>query len=106
MKLFYCMDCQDLIKVTTTHVRSCECGNMRGLYTDKLNAVFTSVNTNYALLGYSNQTFKSALDKYFSTGSPDNWGINFSSFVIPEPCETFRRVSQKEFDEIAENCLH
>lgn len=98
MKLFYCMECQDLVKLATTHARSCECGNVRGLYVDDLNAKFTSGNGKYFLVGFANQTMQNAVSTYFKEGSPDGWGINFSAFVIPEPCKTFVKVEPKEFD--------
>lgn len=106
MKLFYCMECQDLVKLVTTHTRSCECGQIKGIYIDNLNAKFCSKSNNYFLVGFANQTVTDAVNSYFKVGSPDGWGINFSAFVIPEPCETFVRVSEEEFEKVSKNDLH
>jgi hypothetical protein len=32
MKVLYCRKCRSLVKLTHTHMRSCECGEVRGRY--------------------------------------------------------------------------
>lgn len=92
------MECQHNFNISTKHVRSCECGNVKGMYVDDLNAVFTAKTDRYVLIGFANYTLQKAVSDYFKYGSEDGWGLNFTSFVIPEPCKTFERVNENCFE--------
>ena len=77
MKLIYCTECDSVIRLITSAVRSCECGNAKGVYSDDINAIFTSSNENYLLIGFSNPSLRTAMHEYKQYGSPDGWGLNF-----------------------------
>ena len=106
MKLIYCLSCDSSVRLVGEESRQCECGDVHGIYKDDLNAIFVAHSENYVLLGYANSTFVKAVKDYKKNGSPDGWGLNFSAFVIPEPCSTFVRVSEKEYKKFCETCLH
>jgi hypothetical protein len=55
------------------------------------------------MLGFANYTVSKAISDYSRYGSPDGMGLNFTAFVIPEPCDTFIRVGADEFSEIEAN---
>lgn len=101
MKLLLCTDCQSIFSLTQHHIRSCECGNVKGLYVDELNARFRSINNNYFMMGFANYTVQKAISEYCRFGSPDGMGLNFTAFVIPEPCSTFVRMGIEEFETIS-----
>ena len=100
MKLLLCTDCQSVVSLTQHHTRSCECGNVKGVYIDELNARFRSINDNYFMIGFANYTIQKAICDYKTYGSPDGMGLNFTAFVIPEPCKTFVRLSEEEFEKL------
>jgi hypothetical protein len=60
---------------------------------------------NYVMLGFANYTLVKAIKDYEKHGSPDGLGLNYSAFVIPEPCKTFIRVTSDEFKQIKQNLL-
>lgn len=99
MKLLICTDCQSVVSLTQDHARSCECGNVKGMYIDELNARFRSINDCYLMVGFANYTVQKAIQDYRKHGSPDGMGLNFTAFIIPEPCKTFIQVSEEEFEE-------
>ena len=82
MKLFYCPNCEDVVKMTK-EVRHCECGSASGFYQDDLNAI---INQNAIPIGFSNRSFIDALVCRPEKGQ----GKEFSAFVIPEKCNTVK----------------
>lgn len=96
MKLIYCLECNDTFSLSHK-AKTCSCKNVTAMYVDSLNAIFSSKSENYLMLGFSNPSITSAYMEYKSVGSKDGWGINFDAFIIPEPCKTFKRVSDAEF---------
>jgi hypothetical protein len=84
MKLIYCPDCSDMVRLTLRK-RSCACKKSWGKYTDNLNAVIGGIAIP---IGISNSSFVDALWKRPQEGL----GSRFEAFVIPKICPT---VEQK-----------
>jgi len=85
MKLILCTKCQDVVRLIQENERSCECGNCSGQYTDELNAWYKGDTV--IPLGFANNTLLMAL-----LNQPDcGWGENFTAFVIPKECDTFKK---------------
>ena len=105
MKLLFCTKCQDMVVVKQKEVRKCLCGNAQGMYIDELNAVFTAKDNTYYMMGFANYSVQKAISDYENYGSPDGMGLNFTAFVIPEPCPTFRRVESKVLKEYEKKLL-
>lgn len=95
MKLILCLSCFDIIKPPIGEPRACQCGNVEGQYLDDLHAQFTAKTDHYVLLGMHNSSMQRAIAQYRNdqaNGIQHQWGLPFDAFVIPEPCDTFRRV--------------
>ena len=90
MKLLLCKNCQDIIRLIDTD-RLCQCGAIGGKYTDSLNAVYFGDMA--VPIGFANST----LTKAIQTQPEDGMGENFTAFVIPKVCTTYRLVSKEEF---------
>jgi hypothetical protein len=101
MKLIFCLKCQSIVTLSQKKVRVCECGQAKAMYIDELNAVFTAEEDRYILIGFANYPLQKVVSEYFQYGSESSLGINFTSFLIPEPCDTFRRVCDKEFKQLS-----
>lgn len=84
MKLIYCKNCQDVVRLIEKE-RFCECGKCSGKYTDELNAWYKGEEV--IPLGFANSSFVIAL----SNQPKDGWGEMFEAFVIPNICDTFKR---------------
>lgn len=84
MKLLFCPQCQDIVRLFRKTRRRCECGACSGQYLDELNAVYSGPAIP---LGFSNPSFVDALHHQPQEG----WGRNFEAFVIPKICPTFIR---------------
>lgn len=102
MKLIFCTECQSTVTLKPKKVRACECGNVQGAYVNDLDAKFASQSDRYFLIGYANSTFQQAVFDCNKHGEPGGMGVEFTAFVIPEPCPTFIKVSGEEFRSIAE----
>lgn len=90
MKLLFCKDCNDVIRMSSK-VRRCKCGKTIGLYIDDVNVIYTG---RYAVpLGFANSTLKHAVRHQPTKSST---GVYFTAFVIPKECDTFRRVKLKD----------
>jgi len=86
MKLFYCPDCHDIVKLTKDN-RTCECGKCSGQYTDDVNATIV----NGIPLGFANTGFRRAVDKH---NQESIWGHEFVAFVIPPNTDSVLRVKE------------
>lgn len=90
MKLLYCKNCQDVIKLDYTH-RVCACGRASGKYLpDGLNAVISGDDA--ILLGFANSSLVHALANHEANPGPQKLGWTFEAFIIPEPCPTVNRI--------------
>jgi hypothetical protein len=83
MKLIYCSNCQDIVRLYIDEERFCKCGECSGAYVDRINAWYKG---NHAIpLGFHNMSFSVAI----SSQPEEGWGENFKAFVIPKECDTF-----------------
>lgn len=78
MKLLFCKSCFDLFSLSG-ELKSCGCGKSSGNYlSDGLNAV---------PIGFSNPSFIAAIETQPKQGQ----GKDFTAFIIPENCKTFKK---------------
>lgn len=93
MKLVLCKSCQDVIRLIQSEVRTCKCGNAGGKYLNELDAVYFG---EFAIpLGFQNSSVVQAI-----RSQPENGlGVEFTAFVIPKECPTFKRVDIKHIEE-------
>ena len=87
MKLILCKNCEDIVRLRKEE-RFCKCGKCSGKYTDNLNAWYKG-GDNVVPLGFANSSLISALRNQPKEG----WGENFTAFVIPEICDTFKKIT-------------
>lgn len=85
MKLIFCKNCQDVVRLIMKEERFCQCGKCSGQYTDRLNAWYKG-GENVIPLGFHNRSLSVALENQ----PEDGWGENFKAFVIPKICDTFK----------------
>jgi len=84
MKLLKCNKCGDIFNIKL-NVKSCSCGESSGCYDDNLNAHYSG---DCLPLGITNNSFKIA-----EVLQPDDGdGKEFTAFVIPKNCETFKKI--------------
>lgn len=91
MKLLYCKRCHDIIKMSH-RLNTCECGQVKGMYTSDLNVEYTGA---YAVpLGILNDSF---IDAVRNQPEKDNeertGGVRFEGFVIPKQCSRVTRLT-------------
>lgn len=90
MKLLLCKKCQDIIRLIQDEKRVCQCGKVGGKYIDDLNAVYFGDMA--VPLGFANNTLVNAVHNQ----PKDGMGENFTAFVIPKVCSTYRLVLEDE----------
>lgn len=100
MKLMFCFECQDVVKLSTYKVRECECGKIKAKYEINGDGFFHAKDDRYLLLGFANDSFQGAVQKAYDT--IESMGVEFTAFVIPEPCDTFTRLDEKDFKYFSE----
>lgn len=85
MKLLYCRDCRDVVRLFAD-MNYCRCGGARGRYLDSLNAVYSGESA--VPLGFHNASLAAAV-----ADQPDRPpGRRFEAFVIETGCRTFVKV--------------
>jgi hypothetical protein len=95
MKLLYCNNCRDIVKLCRT-TRTCHCGATGGHYKqDGLNAIYYGPAIP---LGFANASFRDARDNQPEFGM----GTNFNAFVIPIVCPTMKLVDLSDYTEVYE----
>lgn len=87
------MSCQDVFKLRGEEWRTCQCGRIGGRYIDALNAEFYGDGA--VTLGFSNTSFS---EKLWSDRSNATRGTEFVAFIIPDNCETFKKVRKPRKD--------
>ena len=92
MKLILCKDCQDVVRLIQDEERFCKCGKCSGKYTDDLNAWYKGGKF-VVPLGFAN----GSLVKAVYNQPKEGWGEDFSAFVIPENCTTFKNYSSRTY---------
>jgi hypothetical protein len=87
MKLIFCPECWDVVKLSTKSTRTCECGKASGRYIDNLNA---EISGTAVAVGFNNFSFAFAV-----RGQPERgMGKNFEAFVIPKECPTIKNLKK------------
>lgn len=95
MKLIYCPNCHDVVRLELNH-RQCKCGKAYGHYLkDGLNGVISS---KAIPLGFNNFSLIPALENRPASGM----GEKFEAFVIPVECPTIRVVDYEPIHGIGE----
>jgi hypothetical protein len=98
MKLIYCPDCKDMVKMDYDK-RTCKCGDSWGYYeSDGLNAKYGG---KCIPIGISNPSLHSGIihDKMDRTINPEGQypgkpGIRVDAFIIPECAPTVERLGE------------
>ena len=80
MKLLYCQECTDIVRLRVNQIRSCQCGKCSGEYVDKK---LVRVSENAILIGFDNPSLKKALKHI----PDDGQGEQFVAFIIPRKCD-------------------
>lgn len=101
MKLIFCEECYDIVKLKKNVERTCECGKSGGRYIDSLNA---EVWGPCFKLGFSNHSFTAAvISQSLSGDSTEKMaygtgyvtkGREFEAFIIPESANTMKRIDK------------
>lgn len=94
MKLIFCRQCQDVIRLFQNSVRMCKCGAVGGKYLNNKDAVYFGKDA--VPIGFNNSSLLSAVKHQPVEGL----GFNFSAFVIPKDCATFKLVA---LDDVLKN---
>ncbi len=81
VKLIFCTDCGDVVKLRQDEKRYCQCNGSWGECTDFLNA---EIGGKAIPLGFDNNSFMKAILKQPESGN----GKKFEAFVIPKDCDT------------------
>ena len=89
MKLLYCEECSAVFNLHYD-VKTCDCGNIGGFYTDRLNAVYWG---NAILLGFDNMDF-------IYQKSMRETGPRFEAFFISSECKTLKKITLEERDKL------
>jgi len=95
MKLVYCIGCGDLLQLDVTETKYCTCGNAGGKYHEGgLHAEYWG---EWAVpVGIDSRDFHLAIDNQPEKGK----GKEFIAFVIPKECPTFKKVEDKELNDV------
>ena len=92
MKLFYCPICQDLLKMSTPYscdTGYCDCASSWGCYTGPLQAEYGG---KAVPIGIDNSSFVEAMQAIRKRDKSLTMGQTFVAFIIPENCDTCKRV--------------
>lgn len=82
MKLIFCPHCQDIVKLHKT-TTVCKCGWCYGAYLNDLHAFYSRAAIP---LGIINSSLVNAIKNQPESGN----GREFTAFVIPKECPTFK----------------
>lgn len=86
MKLILCTECHDVFKLSEEETRSCACGKASGRYLNDTDAEYSGETA--MPIGFGN----TSLVKAFQNQPKQGDGKRFTAFVIPENCDTMRKV--------------
>lgn len=87
MKLIYCPECCDIVRLMSNW-RRCQCGAARGAY--RIDGLHVDIEGTAIPLGIDSYSFRQAMRNRPERGP----GELFTAFVIPKECATVH----KEFD--------
>lgn len=89
MKLLLCKECRDIIGLIDVK-RTCKCGKVGGKYTDNVNAIYFGEMA--VPIGFANTTLVKAVHNQ----PKDGMGKDFTAFVIPKKCPSYKLVLEHE----------
>ena len=92
MKLLFCTNCGDIFNLKMMDSKSCNCGMVKGMYIDNLNAIFEGKCA--IPLCISNPSIKRGIiyQKQNDIKYPEAFnGEKFDSWVCPANSNTFKR---------------
>ena len=82
MKLLFCPNCTDVFNLVLDKEKSCSCGQTKGKYIDKLNAVYEGSGIP---IGFNNTQFTYALRQKYQK----DLILEFTAFTISSTSPTF-----------------
>lgn len=91
MKLLFCKNCQDVIKLILNEKRVCKCGKVGGKYIDSLNAVYFGDMA--VPIGFANSSLINAV---INQPQKNGMGKDFTAFVIPKICLSYKFIKEEE----------
>lgn len=83
MKLIFCKECTDVVRLKVEAIKKCDCGKSSGQYYE--DGLYAWYKGPCIPLGFANRSFTSAL----ANQPEENWGKEFTAFVIQKECNTF-----------------
>ena len=89
MKLLLCKECQDVVRLIDIK-RVCKCGKIGGKYIDSINAIYFGENA--IPIGFANNSLRLAVHTQPTVGM----GKDFTAFVIPKNCPSYKLVNETE----------
>lgn len=87
MKILYCMNCRDIIKLRQKQ-KECECGHSGGIYTDNMNIKYWG---QAIVIGFDNRSFYNAL----ANQPQEGLGESFSAFVMPKKFDHAHKIKKE-----------
>lgn len=92
MKLLFCKNCQDVVKLLP-EPRKCKCGKCEGIvkHEEGLDKAYYS-GEEAVPLGFANSSLRTAIINQPNFGN----GKEFTAFVIPKDCYTFKKIKPSE----------
>lgn len=107
MKLLFCLQCQDVVKLKILDVVTCSCGACSGVYWDSLNAMY---HGDALPIGFGNGSLSAAIRAQVSSGDSTEAmfyggdyltkGRSFDAFIIPESAPTYKKVTKEKFESV------
>lgn len=101
MKLLLCVQCYDIVKLSTKTLRKCECGSVSGRYIDYVNAEVTG---DPIVIGFNNSSLERAVADQLYRGDLTETmdyaggkvikGRSFEAFIIPESADSVKRLDE------------
>lgn len=88
MKLIFCPECSDVVKLRLEKPRTCDCGKSWGWYDDNINA---TIGGKAIPIGFANNSFVDAL----RNRPKDGLGSEFVAFVIPHEAGSIKKSKLK-----------
>ena len=88
MKLLFCKNCYDVVKLYEGEDRCCKCGKSGGRYIDCVNAEYWGDSA--VPMGFANLSFVEALKNIPDSGI----GKDFCAFIIPKDCCAIKKIKK------------
>ena len=96
MKLIYCKQCHDVVRLWADEERWCRCRQSGGRYINRVSAEYLGP---CVPLGIDNKSLARVVQLWTKYGTP-NYHVSicdsfqFEAFVIDDDCSTFKRVER------------